>query len=83
MAMPERRPLAPMESLAGRTVRLAPSMWERVDQQARLRGYSEYLVFTRKLIEYALQDAERETQMEESVGHRRQVLSGSRRPRRF
>lgn len=78
-----RKPLAPAESLVPRSVRLTPTMWERIDEQARLRGFDESLPFVRKLIEYALEDAERQARMEASVGVRRQVLAGSQRTARF
>lgn len=79
----DRKPLAVAESLVGKTVRLHDATWERVAEQARARGFDEMLVFARKLIEYALEDAERETRLEASVGMRRQSLGGSQRTRRF
>jgi len=78
----DRKPLAPMESVIGKTVRLTPSAWERLEYQARTRGF-ETLVFARRLIEYALSLAEDQSRMEASVGVRSQSLAGSQRTRRF
>ena len=80
--MPDRKPLAPMESLVPRSVRLEPTDWQRVEQAARMRGF-EMLVFTRKLILYALSIAEEQSRLEASVGVPSEMLTGSRRTRRF
>lgn len=80
--MIDRKPLAQAEALVASSVRLAPSTWHRIDEQARLRGF-ERLVFTRRLIEYALDLAEEQSRMEATVGVLRQGLAGSARTRRF
>lgn len=77
-----RRLLAQAEVLVGSTVRLAPSTWLRVDDQARVRGF-ERLVFVRRLIEYALDVAEEQSRMEATVGVPRQGLSVPSRTRRL
>ena len=47
--MVERKPLAPAESLVARSVRLTPTTWARVEEQARLRGFDESLVIAEDL----------------------------------
>lgn len=77
----DRRLPMKVDTKLGKTVRLDETVWARVEDQARLRGF-EMLTFTRKLIEYALSIAEDQARMEASVGGLSRGLSGSQRTRR-
>ncbi len=78
----ERKPLAKAGCLIAHSVRCHEDTWARIAEAGRRRGFDEFLVFTRKLLEYALDDVEQQDRLEASVGMPRQGLRGSQRVRR-
>lgn len=69
--MPERKPLAPMESLEARTIRGERALWQAIDAGARARGV-EAAVFARSVMLMGIMMTRNPLLMEASV----QVLSG-------
>lgn len=82
MPAAERKPPVLMESRDPRSIRFTPSEWAAIADEAR-RRLLEPSVFVRVLTMYALEDVTRATRVEASLGMPAEVLSGSRRTRRF
>lgn len=80
--IPDRRPLAPMQSREPKSIRFTPVEWEALSAAARTRGL-EPAVFVRMLTMYALTITQAPTLAEAAAWMPREMLAGSSRTRRF